>query len=55
MKRFVLFALFAMLASLGAGDAFAQAAETRMSFETSIALYQKGLELVRMASRAPGR
>jgi flagellar basal-body rod protein FlgB len=33
----------------------ARAAETRMQFETSIALYQKGLELVRMAARAPGR
>lgn len=33
----------------------ARAAETRMQFETGIALYQKGLELVRMAARAPGR
>jgi flagellar basal-body rod protein FlgB len=33
----------------------ARAAETRVAFETSIALYQKGLELVRMAARAPGR
>jgi len=32
-----------------------RAAETRMAFETGIALYQKGLELVRMAARAPGR
>lgn len=32
-----------------------RAAETRMQFETGIALYQKGLELVRMAARAPGR
>jgi flagellar biosynthetic protein FliP len=31
VKRFVLFALFAMLASLGAGDAFAQAAEPTLS------------------------
>jgi flagellar basal-body rod protein FlgB len=36
-------------------DQMARAAETRMAFETSIALYQKGLELVRMAARAPGR
>jgi flagellar basal-body rod protein FlgB len=32
-----------------------RSAETRMAFETSIALYQKGLALVRMASRPPGR
>ena len=32
-----------------------RAAETRMAFETGMALYQKGLELVRMAIRAPGR
>jgi len=31
------------------------ATETRMAFETGIALYQKGLELVRLAARAPGR
>ncbi|MBX3430676.1 MAG: flagellar basal body rod protein FlgB [Hyphomonadaceae bacterium] len=31
------------------------AAQTRMEFETGIALYQKGLELVRMAARPPGR
>ena len=31
------------------------AAQTRMEFETGIALYQKGLELIRMAARAPGR
>jgi len=36
-------------------DQMARAAETRMQFETGIALYQKGLELVRMAARAPGR
>lgn len=36
-------------------EQMARAAETRMSFETGLALYQKGLELVRMASRAPGR
>ncbi len=31
------------------------AAQTRMEFETGIALYQKGLELIRMAARAPWR
>lgn len=31
------------------------AAQTRMEFETGIALYQKGLDLIRMAARAPGR
>lgn len=36
-------------------DEMAKASETRMAFETGIALYQKGLELVRMAARAPGR
>ncbi len=36
-------------------EQMARSAETRMAFETSIALYQKGLELVRMAARAPGR
>ena len=36
-------------------DQMGRAAETRMQFETGIALYQKGLELVRMAARAPGR
>lgn len=36
-------------------DEMGRAAETRMQFETGIALYQKGLELVRMAARAPGR
>ena len=36
-------------------EQMAHAAETRMAFETGIALYQKGLELVRMAARAPGR
>lgn len=30
-------------------------AETRMAFETGVALYQKGLQLLRMAARAPGR
>jgi flagellar basal-body rod protein FlgB len=36
-------------------DEMARAAENRMAFETGIALYQKGLELVRLAARAPGR
>lgn len=36
-------------------EQMARAAETRLSFETGIALYQKGLELMRLASRAPGR
>jgi flagellar basal-body rod protein FlgB len=36
-------------------EQMARAAETRMNFETGIALYQKGLELVRMAVRPPGR
>lgn len=36
-------------------EQMARAAETRMQFETGIALYQKGLELVRLAARAPGR
>jgi flagellar basal-body rod protein FlgB len=36
-------------------EQMARAAETRMAFETGIALYQKGLELMRMAARAPGR
>ncbi len=36
-------------------EEMARASETRMAFETGIALYQKGLELVRLAARAPGR
>ena len=36
-------------------EQMSRAAETRMAFETSIALYQKGLDLVRMAARTPGR
>ncbi|WP_395645418.1 flagellar basal body rod protein FlgB [Terricaulis sp.] len=36
-------------------DEMARASETRMQFETGLALYQKGLELVRLAARAPGR
>ena len=36
-------------------DEMAKAADTRMQFETGIALYQKGLALVRMAVKAPGK
>jgi flagellar basal-body rod protein FlgB len=36
-------------------EQMAKASETRMQFETGIALYQKGLELLRMATRLPGR
>jgi flagellar basal-body rod protein FlgB len=36
-------------------EEMARAAENRMAYETGIALYQKGLELVRLAARAPGR
>lgn len=36
-------------------EQMARASETRMQYETGLALYQKGLELVRMAIRAPGR
>lgn len=36
-------------------DQMARAAETRMQFETGVALYQKGLQLVRMAAKPPGR
>ncbi|MGE0828722.1 MAG: flagellar basal body rod protein FlgB [Hyphomonadaceae bacterium] len=32
-----------------------RATETRMQYETALALYQKGLQLMRMASRPPGR
>jgi flagellar basal-body rod protein FlgB len=32
-----------------------RAAETRMNYETNLALYQKGLQLVRLAMKAPGR
>lgn len=31
-----------------------RAAETRMNFETGVALYQKGLQLVRIAAKPPG-
>lgn len=36
-------------------DQMAKASDTRMQFDTAIALYQKGLDLLRMAARAPGR
>lgn len=36
-------------------EEMARAAENRMNFEAGLALYQKGLQLVRMAARAPGR
>ena len=36
-------------------DQMAKAQDTRMQFETSLALYQKGLDLLKMAARAPGR
>lgn len=35
-------------------DQMVKAAETRMAFESGLALYQKGLQLIRMASRKPG-
>lgn len=34
-------------------EQMARAAETRMAFETGVALYQKGLELMRLAARPP--
>jgi flagellar basal-body rod protein FlgB len=36
-------------------DQMMRAAETRVAYETGLALYQKGLQLVRMAARGPGR
>jgi flagellar basal-body rod protein FlgB len=36
-------------------DQMARAAETRMAFETGVALYQKGLQLIRLAAKPPGR
>jgi flagellar basal-body rod protein FlgB len=36
-------------------EQMARAADTRMAYETSLALYQKGLSLVRLAIKAPGR
>ena len=35
-------------------DEMSKEADTRMQFETGIALYQKGLSLIRMAIRRPG-
>lgn len=32
-----------------------RAMETRMQFETGLSLYQKGLQMLRLAARAPGR
>lgn len=36
-------------------DQALNAAETRMAFETAMTIYQKGLALMRMAARPPGR
>jgi len=36
-------------------DQAMRAMETRMSFETGLSLYQKGLQLMRMAAKPPGR
>ncbi|MGE3302782.1 MAG: flagellar biosynthesis protein FlgB [Hyphomonadaceae bacterium] len=36
-------------------DQMLKQAETRSAYETGIALYQKGLQMVRMAIKAPGR
>lgn len=36
-------------------DQAQRAMETRMAFETGLSLYQKGLQLMRMAARPPGR
>lgn len=36
-------------------DEMSKAAENRMQYETGLALYQKGLALIRMAIKAPGR
>jgi flagellar basal-body rod protein FlgB len=36
-------------------DQMLKSAETRMGYETSLALYQKGLELMRLAIKAPGK
>jgi flagellar basal-body rod protein FlgB len=36
-------------------DQAMRAMETRMAFETGLSLYQKGLALMRMAARPPGR
>ena len=36
-------------------DQAMRAMETRMQFETGLSLYQKGLQLMRMAAKPPGR
>ncbi|MES1156339.1 MAG: flagellar basal body rod protein FlgB [Alphaproteobacteria bacterium] len=36
-------------------DQMSRAADTRMQFETGLALYQKGLSLLRLAIKAPGK
>jgi len=36
-------------------EQMAKVAETRMRFEAAIGLYQKSLNLIRMAARSPGR
>lgn len=36
-------------------DQAMRAMETRMQFETGLSLYQKGLQMLRMAARPPGR
>jgi flagellar basal-body rod protein FlgB len=36
-------------------DQAMRAMETRMAFETGLSLYQKGLQLMRLAARPPGR
>lgn len=36
-------------------DQAMRAMEVRMQFETGLSLYQKGLQLMRLAARAPGR
>ncbi len=36
-------------------EQMARAADTRMAYETSLALYQKGLDLMRLAIKSPNR
>ena len=36
-------------------DQMLKSSETRMAYETNLALYQKGLELMRLAIKAPGK
>ncbi len=36
-------------------DQVLKAAQTRQAYETSVALYQKGLALIRLAARGPGQ